>query len=409
MAHHAAASGQHAVAAEHAVRAAGQAARLGAHRQAAEQYRLALRMPGAHDAEGRRRLFGLLSYECYLTDELAEALAAQHQSMELAELAGDAAAVGASQRWLSRLSWFLGRGADSLRYGTRAVAALEPLGDGHELGMAYSNLAQLAMLAGDAPTAVHWGERAVALARRIGDVEVEIHALNNVGSALSLVDDSLEARAQLNRSLELALANDAHEHAARAYTNLGSTALRNGRYADAEGVLRRGIAYCIERDLDAWDHYMSAVLAAVLAALGRYDEARRTATVVRQHPRLSPISEIPALAVLAQLALRSGEDASALIGRAAELAEGTGETQRMVPVALARAEQCWLDGAGRPGRGTRGRRVAGSRRVPEPVGARRAGLVGGRRGRPPAVADAGRAPVRAHARRPLDRGGGRLA
>ena len=71
LAHHAAASGQHAVAAEHAA-AGGRAGRpaRGAPARPAEQYRLALRMPGAYDPEERRRLFGLLSYECYLTDEL---------------------------------------------------------------------------------------------------------------------------------------------------------------------------------------------------------------------------------------------------------------------------------------------------------------------------------------------------
>jgi DNA-binding CsgD family transcriptional regulator/tetratricopeptide (TPR) repeat protein len=343
LAHHAAASGQHALAAEHAVRAADQAARLGAHRQAAEQYRLALRMAG-RGAEERRRLYTQLSYECYVTDELAEALAAQQQAMELAELAGDAAAVGACERWLSRLSWFSGRGADSLRYGRRAVATLEPVGDGHELGMAYSNLAQLAMLAYDRPGAVHWAERAVALARRTGDLEVEIHALNNVGTARTIEDDSLEGRTLLGRSLELALANDAHEHAARAYTNLGSTALTNGRLADAERDLRRGIAYCTERDLDSWDHYMSSLLAKAVAELGRYDEASRLATVVLQHPRLSPVSEIPATAVLAQLATRRGADPSDLLDRAAELANRTGETQRTVTVALARAEHAWVSG-----------------------------------------------------------------
>ena len=70
--------------------------------------------------------------------------------MELAELAGDAAAVGASPALALAAVVVPGPGSrTAYRYGTRAVAALEPLGDGHELGMAYSNLAQLAMLAGD--------------------------------------------------------------------------------------------------------------------------------------------------------------------------------------------------------------------------------------------------------------------
>ena len=105
--------------------------------------------------------------------------------MELAELADDPQALGRHQRWVSRLSWFLGRNADSERYADRAVATLEPHGDGHELAMAYSNRAQLRMLGRRLPTAPStWGERAIAMAQRIGDREVEIHALNNVGTML---------------------------------------------------------------------------------------------------------------------------------------------------------------------------------------------------------------------------------
>ena len=121
------------------------ARRLGAHREAAEQFRLALRFHTGSPAS-RGELLEALSYECYLTDDLAEALAARHKAMELAELSGDDESEGRDQRWLSRLSWFLGRNADSERYALRAIETLEPGGDGHELAMAYSNKAQLCML-----------------------------------------------------------------------------------------------------------------------------------------------------------------------------------------------------------------------------------------------------------------------
>ena len=130
-----------------------------------------------------------MSYECYLISEVEEALPARHRALDLFQLLDERAAVGATERWLSRLSWLLGRGDDGRRYALRAVATLEPLGDGHELAMAYSNMAQLSMLAGEITETVDWGERALASARRIGDREVEIHALNNIGSVLTSSDD----------------------------------------------------------------------------------------------------------------------------------------------------------------------------------------------------------------------------
>lgn len=323
--------------------AAARAARLGAHREAAAQHRAVLQA-GRLELTERALVLEQLSYECYLTDQLPEALTARRQAVEAYELAGDAAAVGAATRWLSRLSWFLGRGAASERYAGRAVALLEPFGDGHELAMAYSNVAQLKMLAGEVQDAVAWGRRALAVARRIDDRDVEIHALNNVGTALLGKHDSADGRAHLCRSLELALADDAHEHVARAYTNLGSTAAVWWRLGEAEQQLTAGIGYCDERDLDSWSRYMSGWLAGVHAELGAYDRAEQLAATLLAQPDLAPVSRIPAAVAAARVRARRGGDAAGLLHECAQLAMATGEKQRLVPVACAQAEMAWLTG-----------------------------------------------------------------
>lgn len=347
LAHHAALGGRRERAAHHAARAAERAARLGAHREAVDQYRLALRLHAA-DSGTREQLLVALSYECYLTDELESALTARRMAMELAELAGAPQSVGQHQRWLSRLSWFLGRNAESERYALRAIATLEPGGDGHELAMAYSNKAQLCMLSGDAAGAERWGERALEIARRTGDRDVEIHALNNVGAAMLAREGTIEGWTLLQRSLDLALAHDAHEHVARAYTNLASMAVTNRRLADAEGVLRAGLAYCADRDLDSWWLYMRALRSRSLAEQGRYAEAEATARTVLGHPRLSPISAIVAGVAAAQVTLRRGGDAEALLADTWDLARATGEAQRLVPVAATLAEARWVAGLDPP-------------------------------------------------------------
>ncbi len=344
LAHHAAGAGDAAAVLEHAPRTAARAARLGAHRQAADQYRLALRFHDQPDL-ARAELLAALSYECYLTDQLAEARDARLEEMRLDESFGATVAVGTAQRWLSRLSWFLGRNEDSERYGAAAVATLEPLGDGHELAMAYSNLSQLRMLAWNVPEAVAWGERAIELARRIEDREAETHALNNVGTAMATGDSLLDGLRRLTQSLDLALAADMHEHAARAFTNLGSTCVTQRRLTEAERHLRAGIGYCTDRDLDSWRLYMSAELSRCLGEQGRFEEALECATTVLRHPHLSAISRIPAAVVVGQLAVRRGAEPGPELDEARELAARTGETQRLVPVAAARAEAAWVAGA----------------------------------------------------------------
>jgi tetratricopeptide (TPR) repeat protein len=339
---HAAGSGDGAAVLVHGPLAAARAARLGAHREAAELYRLALRF--AEDAATRVRLVEALAYECYLTGRLEEAREARLTALELAERAGDVRAVGTDQRWLSRLSWYLGRNDDAERYGAAAVATLERVDDGHELAMAYSNMSQLGMLAGDAATTVAWGERALALARRIGDADVEIHALNNTGTVLDAQADSPEGAEMLRHSLELAIRHDAHEHAARAYTNLGNIGVRNRRFAEGDRYLRAGVAYCEQRDLEPWELYMSAWLARSSAEQGRLGAAEEYVARVLDRPNLAPIARMVALPVAGLLALRRDGVEPGHLREAWEMAERTGEEQRVWPAAAALAEAAWLTG-----------------------------------------------------------------
>ena len=140
------------------------------------------------------------------------------------------------------------------------------------------------------------------------------------------------------------MAIDASEHAARAYTNLGWRELRNRRFADGRPCLRAGIAYCQERDLDSWRLYMSATLARSLAEQGQLVEAGHWADEVLAHAHLSPVTAIVALVAAAQVAARRGAPAGHRLEEATALALGTGESQRLVPVAAATAEVAWLEG-----------------------------------------------------------------
>jgi len=344
LAHHAVACGDRAAGLAYASRAAARAARLGAHREAVQLYRVAIdAAPSAEDAAAAT-LRGLLAYECYLTDRTAEAHAEHLAALGIWQRLDDRVAMGRTRRWLSRLSWFLGHNEEAEEHGAAAVRTLEPLGASAELAMAYSNLAQLRMLANDLAGTLEWGERAIALARSIGAREAEMHALNNVGTVLWADAERPEGRTQLVRSLELAVAADAHEHAARAYTNLAATAVLNRQYVEADAQLRAGIAYCDERDLDSWRTYLSAWRARSAAEQGRISEAKESAEVVLRQPHASAVARIPAQVVMAELAARRGEDAAALLDEVGELAAASGELQRLAPVAAARAESAWLTG-----------------------------------------------------------------
>ena len=222
LAYHAASAGDGPSVIVHAPRAATLAAALGAHREAAEHYRAALRWGHLMAEDGRADLLERLSYECYLIGALPEASEARAAELALRRANGDTLRTGAALRGLSRVAWYRLRNAEAERYAREAVDTLAQLPAGTELAMAYSNMAQLRMLADDPEGTQEWGDRAVELARSLGDLDTEVHALNNIGTALMIAGDPRGA-AILQANLDTALAHGLQEHVARAYTNISAT------------------------------------------------------------------------------------------------------------------------------------------------------------------------------------------
>jgi DNA-binding CsgD family transcriptional regulator len=350
LAHHADGAGDGLAVLAHAPVAARRAAALGAHREAAAQYARALRFADGLAPAARAELLEGHSYECYLTDQLAEAAASRERALGCWRALGDRRKEGDTLRWLSRLAWFRGRGADAERAGREAVELLEGLAPAPELAMAYSNLSQLAMLADNTNEAVAWGSRAIQLAESLGQTEILVHALNNVGSAETQASRPA-GRPTLGRSLALALAHGLEEHAARAYTNLAFGCLNLRDYPLASRYLDQGIRYCTEHDLDTWRLYMLMTWARAEFEQGRWSEATGTVEAVLRDPRTAPVSRINALAVLGRVRARRGDPGVwPVLDEALALAAVSGELQRLGPVAAARAEAAWLEGDLAPAR-----------------------------------------------------------
>ncbi len=343
LAHHADEADDRAAALAYAPAAARRAAALGAHREAAAQYARALRhgpADGAHAA-----LLEAYSYECYLTDQIDAAITARQAALAIWRRMDDWRKEGETQRWLSRLFWFAGRGGEAAQAGRAAVALLESLPASPQLAMAYSNWSQLRMLANDNPEALRWGDKAIALADHVDDIAILSHALNNVGTAKMNMGDDRGGRADLERSLSLARQASLDEHVARALTNLGFSTAARFQLADAQRYLDEGIAYCIDRDLDAWLRYMQGSRAVVFFYSGRWREASELAALVVSHPNVAPVSRIQALVALGGVRARRGDpEVAVALDEALALATATDEIQRLGPVHLLRAEAAWLAG-----------------------------------------------------------------
>ncbi len=145
--HHALGAHDGALVARYAPLAAQQASAQGAHREAAAQYATALLQASLFPAERQAELLEGRAYECYLTSQMEEAAQARQSALWIWRKLDRADQIGHTFRWLSRLSWFLGKSSEAEQYAGEAGNLLETLPPDTRLAMAYTNRAQLAMLA----------------------------------------------------------------------------------------------------------------------------------------------------------------------------------------------------------------------------------------------------------------------
>jgi DNA-binding CsgD family transcriptional regulator len=122
--------------------------------------------------------------------------------------------------------------------------------------------------------------------------------------------------------------------------------LRRRDYHEVDRQVAAGLAYCGERDLELTRSYLLAVGAHSALDQGRWTDAADAAAEVLRDPPAAPLDRVLALAALGPIRARRGDpDVWRPLDEARALAEPTGELQRIAPVAAARAEAAWLEGA----------------------------------------------------------------
>ncbi|WP_246249187.1 ATP-binding protein [Chelativorans alearense] len=342
-AHHAAGADDSERVLELAPQAAAQAARLGAHREAALHLATALKYVNDAPRPLAAQLYEDWAYEAGLSLLVYDAIIdARHRAIAIWRELGRVDKVGPNLRWLSRLHWRRGEGEQAEKYADQAVREVESQPPGPELAMAYSTRSQLHMLHYRFDEAIKWGSRAIRLADQLGEIETRVHAQNNVGTAL-LFAARPGGREKLEESLALALEHGLHDDAARAYTNFAECAVVSKDFALAERLLAEGIAFCTRHDLDSAAQYLLGRQAELLMEQGRFREAATIAQGVMNLEHLPMVMHLPALTVLGRVHVRLGEPRGLpLLQQSLQEGLATAEPQRIIPVRFALTEAAWL-------------------------------------------------------------------
>ncbi len=326
--------------------AAARAAAMGAHREAAAHYRVALDHAGHAEPGQHAELLEHWAYEVGLTAPgPLEAIDARMQAVALRRSLGQTEQVGLNQRGLSSLYRSRGNIEQAQVWLDAAITTLESIPPNPGLAMAYSMRSAAYMVVNEWRLAQSWGERAIAVAQQFGEQGTIAHALNNIGSALA-DDGQLRGFELLQQSLDLALTHQMHDHASRAYRNASEACVRNRRLAQADALIGPGMEFARAHDMDLHVWGLLGALVQVRLMQGRLEEAHSLAQeALRAEPpsAASSTTHITVVTVAATVALLRdpGADARALQAHwPAALASK--EPDRIVPLALGLAEAAWL-------------------------------------------------------------------
>jgi DNA-binding CsgD family transcriptional regulator/tetratricopeptide (TPR) repeat protein len=338
LAHHAEGAGDRDAVLRLAPLAARQAAALGAHREAAQQYLRATRFCDDADDALVADIYGLLAVEQSLADAWDEAAISARTALERWRKVGDTRREGATLAFLSRVMWRLCR-PEEHELAAEAVAVLEPLGDTPELARATSVLAMAARNLGDGERSVALTLRAEALALELGMDDVLAEALVTRG----LVTDALDA---LRRGLEVAVAARADEQAGAAYGYLQACWTGRRDFVAAERWFREGLPYCDDHDITTWSSCLRAHRGVWLLQQGHAREAAEIARQVLAVRVISPENRMAPLETLGTALARRGEheEAATYLDEAVANAERSRLPGWSLESRVPRAEGRWLAG-----------------------------------------------------------------
>jgi DNA-binding CsgD family transcriptional regulator len=321
--------------------AAERAARLGAHREAADLHALVLRHADTTAATQKVVWLEAHAFESYLSGQPQTAVASWREAIGLRQELGDRLEEGEDLRWLSRIL-SLNRVTQATEAGQRSLRLLEGLGPSTQLAWSLVNMAHLAAVGYD-PACAEYAARAITLGTQLGDRAVVLRARGY--AAMTTVFRSSAGWNEFEAVWREAVRTEGlAEHAADLGVLICWTAVLSRDLDRAEGYLAETAAFCDDHDLGVFRALVAGAGALVGLYRGDWDRAALAADQVLTRPELSPQHRILPLVALALIRARRGEQPVApLLDEAADCAISDDQSRQWLARA-ARAETAWLAG-----------------------------------------------------------------
>jgi DNA-binding CsgD family transcriptional regulator len=323
------------------VRAAADAAALGAHGDAVAHLAKALAQTSALSDAERADLLERQAEaggQCGSFDVAMEAIDAAITARRAADdVLGLSRALGIS----ARLRYLQGQTELAEQQARHALLVLQDQVDTWQYAMALSGQSQLDMLSYRTNNAISRGLAAMAAAERLNRPDIYIHALTNVVTARTQasVDEGLP---ELAAAIGEARRRGELDSLPRLYANLTDLMARHRRYEGLFPLIEEGMAAAHARDNAPLHGYMRGVGGHALLDLGRLTEAVAEGEGVVFGPYSRGIGRFPAMIVLSRARVRLGLPEGGVIDQARALPTTLRDLMRQSPIAVADAEAHWL-------------------------------------------------------------------
>ena len=253
------------------------AARAGAHRQAADFYRIAMESGAVLSAADEASLLELVAEQCYLIDQLDDAIDACRRALLLRQQAGVVADLSANHRAMAVYEWYNANRDAADHHVAQAVsvfgsaAQVEGASELAALGHGFAMQAFLALQASDLTRARSLVRRAVEIAAAAAEpaLTVRVGIISGTCSVMS--------GERTGREAILAIMRSAPEHLdeiySSGYSNLTYLDVEQRRLAQAADLLDLSLRLTVERDLPVCRVWQLGSRARLHMLTGDWDDA----------------------------------------------------------------------------------------------------------------------------------------
>jgi DNA-binding CsgD family transcriptional regulator/tetratricopeptide (TPR) repeat protein len=323
------------------------AARAGAHRQAADFYRIAMESGAVLSAADEATLLELVAEQYYLIDQLDDAVDACRRALLLRQQVGVVADLSANHHAMAVYEWYNANREAADHHVAQAVSVFDNAMQVEEaaqlaaLGHGFAMQAFLAIQASDLTRARSLVRRAVEIAAAAADPALTVR-VGIIGGICSVMSGESTGREAI-----LAIMRSAPEHLdeiySSGYSNLTYLDVEQRRLSQAADLLDLSLKLTVERDLPVCRVWQLGSRARMHMLTGDWDDALADAGQVLGE-RGAKLARPWPLLVRGLVAMRRCAGGADDIDEAWRLARRYGEPLRTYPSAAAIAERAWLTG-----------------------------------------------------------------